>query len=112
MAYRAIFGVQVHADDQILVVRLNGIREPFRVALERGVQRRLCDPPLQSGGLAIRVRRYEAYPEFCVLGIGRTFQTFLQDRATVLANRKIHHVLMTTDGSRWTILKMCLTPND
>jgi Helix-turn-helix domain len=60
MAYRAIFGVQMHTGDQILVTRLNGIREPFRVALERGMQRRHCDPPFQAGGLAIRVREYEA----------------------------------------------------
>jgi hypothetical protein len=60
MAYRAIFGVQMHTGDQILVTRLNGIREPFRVALERGMQRRHCDPPFQGGGLAIRVRGYEA----------------------------------------------------
>jgi hypothetical protein len=55
VAYRAIFSVQVHTGDQILVTRLNGIREPFRVALERGMQRRLCDPPFQGGGLAIPV---------------------------------------------------------
>jgi len=60
MAYRAIFGVQVHADDQILVARLNRIREPLRVTLERRVQRRFCHPAFQGARLAIRVRGYEA----------------------------------------------------
>ena len=56
----AIFGVQVHPGDQILVARLNGILEPFSVALKRGVQRRVCNPAFQGGGLTIRVRRYDA----------------------------------------------------
>ena len=60
MAYRAIFGVQVHADGKILVARLNGILEPFSVALDRGVQRRVCNPVFQGGRLTIRVRRYDA----------------------------------------------------
>ena len=51
MAYRAIFGVQVHSGDQILVAWLNGILEPFSVALERGVQRRVCNPAFQGAGL-------------------------------------------------------------
>ena len=59
MTYRAIFGVQVHAGGQILVARLNGIAEPFSVALERGLQRRVCNPTFQGGRLTIRVRRYK-----------------------------------------------------
>ncbi|MGA8654515.1 MAG: hypothetical protein WB586_00060 [Chthoniobacterales bacterium] len=56
----AIFGVLVHAGDQILVARLDGIPEPFGVALERGLQRRVCNPAFQGGELTIRVRRYDA----------------------------------------------------
>src|SRR5262249_38407704 len=60
MAYRAIFGIQMNADDEILVARLNRIPEPFSVALQRDGQRRVCNPSFQGGGLAIRVRRYHA----------------------------------------------------
>jgi hypothetical protein len=45
---------------QILIVRLNGIPKPFSVALERGAQRRACNPAFESGGLTVRVRRYDA----------------------------------------------------
>jgi len=51
MAYRAIFGVPVHADDQMLVARLNGILEPYSMALDHGVQRRVCNPVFQASGL-------------------------------------------------------------
>jgi hypothetical protein len=51
MAYRAIFGVPVHVDDQMLVARLNGILEPYSMALDHGVQRRVCNPVFQASGL-------------------------------------------------------------
>src|SRR5215813_2619213 len=51
MPYRAIFGVQAHAGDQILVARLNGIPESFSVALERSVQRRVCTQLSSAAGL-------------------------------------------------------------
>jgi hypothetical protein len=60
VAYRAIVGVQVHARDQILVARLNGIAERLGVALDRSVHRGIRDPTFQGGGLTIRVRRYDA----------------------------------------------------
>jgi hypothetical protein len=40
----------VNAGDQILVARLNGILEPFGVAIERGGQRRVCNPVFQGRG--------------------------------------------------------------
>ena len=48
----------MHAGDEILIVRLNGILEPFSAALKCGAQRRVCNPAFQGGGLTIRVRRY------------------------------------------------------
>jgi hypothetical protein len=49
----------VHARDQILVSRLNGIAERFGVALDCGLQRRICDPPFQGGGPAIGIRWHD-----------------------------------------------------
>ena len=50
----------MHAGDEILIVRLNGILELFSAALKRGVQRRVCNPAFQGGGLTIRIRGYPA----------------------------------------------------
>ena len=62
MAYRAIFGVQMHTGDQILVTRLNGIREPFRVALERGMQRRRLRPTVPGRGACYPRSRVRSLP--------------------------------------------------
>jgi hypothetical protein len=71
MTYSAIFAVEVHADDQILIARLNGTTEPSSIALDRGVQRRVCNPAFQGGGSTIGVRRYEACFNGKISGAGQ-----------------------------------------
>jgi len=60
MAYRTILSVQVHARDQVLFARLNGIAEPLAVALDRGMQRRVCNPAFQGSWLTVGGCRYDA----------------------------------------------------
>ena len=51
MTYRGIFGVQVHAGDQILIARLNGIPKPFNVALSAAPSAVLATQLSRAAGL-------------------------------------------------------------